>query len=156
MAARLKVFCWSDGFHSWTVATSSRAKALAAWEVEQDLFKTGLAHEIDTGPGRDEALASPGVVIRSGVAIDAGTVAKGKPKSAAKSARDAARRQRAEARVAELKAELDALDTRSVAELGTLQTQLIALEQEIDDVRARDEKTRTTLKARLREARKTL
>lgn len=154
MAARLKVFGWSDGFHSWTVATSSRAKALAAWEVEQDLFKTGLAHEVETGPERDQALASPGTVIKSGLAIDVGIMSGGKPKSAATSARDDARRRKADARVAELKAELDALDIRSATELETLQTRLTELEQEIEDVRARDEKTRATLKTRLREARK--
>lgn len=154
MAARLKVFGWSDGFHSWTVATTSRAKALAAWEVEQDLFKTGLAHEIDTGPERDQALASPGTVIKSGLAIDAGTVAGAKPKPAAKSARDAARRRKAEARVAELKSELDALDARSATELEALQTRLTALEQEIEAVRTRDETARASLKARLLKARK--
>lgn len=28
--AKLKVFTWSDGFHAYTVATTSRARALAA------------------------------------------------------------------------------------------------------------------------------
>lgn len=30
MARKLKVFCYSDGFHSWTVAAPSRARALEA------------------------------------------------------------------------------------------------------------------------------
>lgn len=151
MAAKLKVFAWSDGFHSWTVATSSRAKALAAWEVEQDLFKTGLAHEIHEGPERDQALASPGTVIRSGLAIDAGTSAD--PKSARRKAQEEARRRKAETRVAELKARLDALDARSATELADLQSRLTALEHKIEAVRARDDRTRASLKAQLREAR---
>lgn len=154
MAARLKVFGWSDGFHSWTVATSSRPKALAAWEVEQDLFKTGLAHEIETGPERDQAMASPGTVIKSRLSIDPATVTRGKPKSNAKSTRDDAKRRKAEVRVAELKVELDALDARSATELEALQTRLTALEQEIEAVRSRDEAARASLKARLLKARK--
>ena len=43
MAAKLKVFRYSDGFHAWTVAASSRPKALAAWGVKRDLFKDGSA-----------------------------------------------------------------------------------------------------------------
>lgn len=153
MAAKLKVFAWSDGFHSWTVATSSRAKALAAWEVEQDLFKTGLAQEIQEGPERDQALASPGTVIRTGLAIDAGTTARAEPKSGRRQAQEDARRRKAETRVAELKARLDALDARSTTELAELQTRLTALEQKIEAVRARDDQARATLKAQLRQAR---
>ena len=42
MARKLKVFSWSDGLHDYTVATTSRAKALAAWDVGRDLFKDGV------------------------------------------------------------------------------------------------------------------
>ena len=59
MAPRIKVFSWSDGFHSWTVATSSRPKALDVWAVERDLFKSGLAHGITDGPEHEAALAEP-------------------------------------------------------------------------------------------------
>nr|WP_314435032.1 hypothetical protein [uncultured Brevundimonas sp.] len=45
MAPRLKVFRWSDGFHAYSVAVSSRPKALSAWGSGQDLFATGLAAE---------------------------------------------------------------------------------------------------------------
>lgn len=152
MAARLKVFTWSDGFHSWTVAASSRAKALAAWEVKQDLFKTGLAHEIDTGPERDQALAAPGTVIRSGLAVDAGATSanSSRPKSSSHTAREDARRRKAETRIAKIKTELDALEQRSATELKDLQTRLIALQQQIEAVRTRDEKARAALKAKLR------
>ncbi|MBF6603782.1 MAG: hypothetical protein ITG03_12555, partial [Sphingorhabdus sp.] len=49
MAQKLKVFAWSDGFHAFTVATSSKPKALAAWGMGQDIFKSGLAREIHDG-----------------------------------------------------------------------------------------------------------
>ena len=47
MAARLKVFVTSDGLTDYIVAASSRPKALAAWGVNQDLFKAGAARETD-------------------------------------------------------------------------------------------------------------
>ena len=82
MAAKLKVFTWSDGFHAYTVATTSRAKALAAWGVGRDLFKDGDAAELDAGADHDAALAKPGETIRRGLNVDIGnvsTVAKPKP-----------------------------------------------------------------------------
>lgn len=72
MAARLKVFRWSDGFHAFSVAVSSRQKALQAWGSSQDLFATGLASEIKQGPDFETALTAPGKVIRRGEAIDIG------------------------------------------------------------------------------------
>ncbi|MBJ7319248.1 MAG: hypothetical protein JHC96_10650 [Brevundimonas sp.] len=63
MAPRLKVFTWSDGFHAFTVAASSRPKALEAWGAKQDLFATGLASQLSGGPDHDAALAAPGEVI---------------------------------------------------------------------------------------------
>ncbi len=152
MAAKLKVFGWSDGFHSWTVATSSRPKALAAWEVGQDLFKTGLAHEVHDGPERDAALASPGTVIKTGLAIDPGVMAAVKPKAASRTRAEEARRRKAEARVADLQSRLDALQERSATERADLETRQAALAQEIDDVTARDDKARKGLQAQLREA----
>ena len=74
MARKLKVFCYSDGFHSWTVAAPSRAKALEAWGVKRDLFKDGSAREIDVGPDREAALASPGELIERGLSVDIGQV----------------------------------------------------------------------------------
>jgi hypothetical protein len=49
MARKLKVFSWSDGLHDYTVAATSRAKALEAWDVGRDLFKDGTAKEISEG-----------------------------------------------------------------------------------------------------------
>lgn len=64
MARAPKVFTWSDGFHRYTVAATSRAKALAAWETDRDLFKEGVAEEAPDTPDAKAALAAPGAVIR--------------------------------------------------------------------------------------------
>lgn len=64
MAARLKVFITSDGLTDYVVATGSRAKALAAWGVRQDLFKEGSARETDDPALRAAALAQPETVLR--------------------------------------------------------------------------------------------
>ncbi|MBO9543185.1 hypothetical protein [Caulobacter sp.] len=64
MARAPKIFTWSDGFHRYTVAATSRAKALAAWETDRDLFKEGVAEEVFDTPDAKAALAAPGAVIR--------------------------------------------------------------------------------------------
>ncbi|MES2032567.1 MAG: hypothetical protein V4466_00185, partial [Pseudomonadota bacterium] len=63
MARRPRVFTWSDGFHSYFVAETSRAKALAAWGFDRDLFREGAASEVTEGAAHDAALARPGEVI---------------------------------------------------------------------------------------------
>lgn len=68
--AKLKVFSWSDGLHDFTVAASSRPKALQAWGVSQDLFKTGLAHEAPDAPDAEAALARPGEVVERARTLD--------------------------------------------------------------------------------------
>jgi hypothetical protein len=64
MARAPKVFTWSDGFHRYTVAATSRVKALEAWETDRDLFKEGVAEEAPEAPDAKAALAAPGAVIR--------------------------------------------------------------------------------------------
>ena len=64
MAPRLKVFVTSDGLTEFVVATSSRAKALAAWGVRQDLFKEGQARETEDPELVAAASARPGEVLR--------------------------------------------------------------------------------------------
>lgn len=76
MAPKLKVFTWSDGFTAFSVATTSRPKALAAWGVKQDLFATGLASEIKTGKDYQAALKSPDQVFERSLKIDVGAVTK--------------------------------------------------------------------------------
>lgn len=74
MAPRLKVFEWSDGFHRFTVAASSRPKALAAWGIEQDIFASGLAREAEETEDEAAARARPGTVIERGLAVDVGQI----------------------------------------------------------------------------------
>ncbi len=117
MAARLKVFCWSDGLHAYTVATSSRAKALAAWGFNRDLFEDGEAEEIKAGADHDRALSSPGVTIKRGLGASAGKV---EALKATKPKRQPPQPSKADlARVARLEAELVALaddrDARAAA-----------------------------------------
>lgn len=119
MAPRLKVFQWSDGFHAFTVAASSRPKALAAWGVSQDLFATGLAKQIDEGPDFDAAIKSPGQVIERGLTIDVGqtsTRPAARPNDQARQKLKAAQadleqwRAQAQAEQADLDARMAALD----------------------------------------------
>jgi len=64
MAPRLKVFLTSDGLTDYVVATTSKAKALAAWGIRQDIFKEGLARETDDPELVAAATAQPGEVLR--------------------------------------------------------------------------------------------
>lgn len=126
MAPRLKVFTWSDGFHAFSVATSSRPKALEAWGSKQDLFATGLASELSGGPDYDAALASPGEVVERGLTIDIGKISKPKPRTSAGPSK--ARRQK----VAKLEAALEGLD----ADYQTTSADLDARQQALNDARA--------------------
>lgn len=107
MATKLKVFTWSDGFHAYTVATTSRAKALAAWGVARDLFKDGDATEISDGADYDVALAEPGETIKRGLSVDVGKV-RSVPKPKAPKKADLARVATLEQALADLEAEQDA------------------------------------------------
>lgn len=102
--ARLKVFSWSDGFHAFTVAASSRPKALEAWGMRRDIFKDGLAKELDGGPDYEAAMAAPGEVIQRGEAIDRGRLGK-RPKPLRATAPSAAEKKRKA-----LEAEVERLD----------------------------------------------
>jgi len=112
MARKLKVFSWSDGLHDYTVAASSRAKALEAWDVGRDLFKDGTAREIDEGPGRDAALKTPETVVTT-PAGGLGAALKALP---AKSRRKPSKAEAARAeKLAALRAELEALEDEAEA-----------------------------------------
>jgi hypothetical protein len=104
MANKLKVFSWSDGFHAFTVAVSSRPKALEAWGSKQDLFASGLARELRDGPDYKAAMAAPGEVIARGLAVDVGKIARISPRKA-----DAGSKSR-RARIEALEREVEALD----------------------------------------------
>lgn len=112
MARKLKAFSWSDGLHDYTVAATSRAKALEAWDVGRDLFKDGTAREVSGGVARDAALDAPGTVVTTpagglGAALRALPAQARRKPSKAETAR-------AE-RLAALKAELEALEDEAEA-----------------------------------------
>lgn len=149
MAKRLKVFTWSDGFHAFTVAVSSRPKALEAWGSKQDLFATGLASELSGGPDYEAALAAPGQVIERGLAIDVGKISKAaRPKKAAGPSK--ARR----ARIERLEAELETLDAEHQQAMADLADRLKALEDEQAERERTHAKRRKALTAALKAARR--
>ena len=149
MAKRLKVFTWSDGFHAFTVAVSSRPKALEAWGSKQDLFATGLASELSGGPDYEAALAAPGQVIERGLAIDVGKISKAaRPKKAAGPSK--ARR----ARIERLEAELETLDADHRQAMADLADRLKALEDEQAERERTHAKRRKALTAALKAERR--
>lgn len=147
MAPKLKVFTWSDGFHAFTVATSSRPKALEAWGSKQDLFATGLASQLSGGADYDAALASPGEVIERGLAVDIGKIEKTKPKKSASPTK--ARR----AKIDKLQAALTDLDETHQSDVADLDARQEALEAERQRVEADYERTRKGLISDLEKAR---
>ena len=150
MAAKLKVFRYSDGFHAWTVAASSRPKALAAWGVKRDLFKDGSAEEIDEGPDYEAALKAPGELIERGLAVDVGEVVReAAPK---RSGAD----EKARAKVDALEAELMELDESQAGERSALEAQRAELEKAATALEKAQAKARAELKARLKAAREKL
>lgn len=146
MAPRLKVFSWSNGFHAFTVATPSRAKALAAWGIEQDIFKDGLARQIDHGPDHDAALASPGEVIQRGEAVDVGEVAKARAPS--KPEKSPYRK-----RIEQLEADLEALDIRQAETLSDIDGRIAKLTAERDALADRQSADRAKIIKALKAAR---
>lgn len=146
MAARLKVFSWSDGFHAFTVATSSRPKALEAWGSKQDLFATGLASQLSGGPDYETALASPGEVIARGLAIDVGKIGKATPAKPRGPSKAKA------ARIEKLQGALADLDERHQAEMADFKSQQAALSQARQEAEATYEADRKSLAADLKKA----
>ena len=154
MARKLKVFCYSDGFHSWTVAAPSRARALEAWGVKRDLFRDGSAREIQIGPDREAALAAPGELIERGLAVDIGEVErKTAPKAGPKAKKPKASDAKARARVEALEAELAALDEAQAKETAGLEAERQALERKAAALAKGQRKAREALKAKLKAAR---
>src|SRR5437870_11630324 len=106
MAPRLKTFVTSDGLTDYVVATTSRAKALAAWGLRQDVFKEGAARETDDPALVKAASARPGEVLRR-PAGTRGELQKLKPAKAGK-AKGPSKAQLK--KVADLETKLQALD----------------------------------------------
>ncbi len=146
MARAPKVFSWSDGFHRYTVAATSRAKALAAWETDRDLFKEGVASETPDAPDAKAALAAPGAVIRRAegglkAAVETLPKAKAAPKKA-----DAAEVKRKKA-LAEAETALEAAEAKQQDAEAELEQRRRDLEAEAADLSARWTKQRSTLTA---------
>jgi hypothetical protein len=151
MAARLKVFCWSDGLHAYTVATSSRAKALAAWGFKRDLFKDGEASEIKDGDDHDRALASPGVTIKRGLGTSAAEVEALKPY---RSKRAPPRPGKADlARVARLEADVVALDADRDESAAAIERERLSLAEKEARLASGFAARRAALDEKLRTAR---
>jgi hypothetical protein len=151
MALRLKVFTWSDGFHSHTVAVSSRAKALAAWGAGHDLFKSGFAREVISGPDYEAAMASPGQVMRRGESIDIGKITRDAPP-----AKRAGPTKAQIGKVKALESDLEALGRARQSETAKLEKRLEVLERDMRLAKERHARTRDALERRLANARKRL
>lgn len=147
MAAKLKVFTWSDGFHAFTVATSSRPKALEAWGSKQDLFATGLASQLSGGPDYEAALASPGEVVERGLTIDVGKIGKAKPAKPRGPSKAKA------AKIDKLQAALADLDERHQAVRADFEEQQATLNQARQEAETTYEAERKSLAAALTKAR---
>jgi hypothetical protein len=127
MARTLKVFFWSDGLHDYTVAATSRAKALEAWDVGRDLFKDGTAKEVSEGPNHDAAVAAPETVITT-PAGGLGAALKALP---AKARRKPSKAETARAeKLAGLKAELEVVEDEAEASELTFAERRSALDAE--------------------------
>ncbi|HEY8617500.1 hypothetical protein [Phenylobacterium sp.] len=131
MAPRLKVFVTSDGFTDYVVATSSRAKALAAWGSHLDLFKTGMARETDDPDLVAAANAQPGEVLRR-PAGTRGELAKLKPP---KKDKPAGPSKAALKKIADLEARLAALDAAHQKRVEALEREQARLAAELQSAR---------------------
>ena len=153
MAPRLKVFVTSDGLTDYVVATTSRAKALAAWGVRQDVFREGAAHETDDPDLVAAATARAGEVLRR----PAGTreaLARLKPAKAA--AKPAGPSKAARKKVAELEAKLAALDAAHAETRARLARARADLEREAEALEAQHAAQHVKLEAALSAARAAL
>jgi len=146
MARAPKVFTWSDGFHRYTVAATSRAKALAAWETDRDLFKEGVAQEAPGAPDAKAALAAPGAVIRRAEGGLQSAVEK-LPKPKPKKVDDQAEAKRKKA-LAEAEAALEAAE----AEQRDAEADLARRRRDLDAEAAGLSETWTTRRAKLEQA----
>jgi hypothetical protein len=145
--AKLKVFAWSNGLKTYAVAATSRPKALQAWGIHQDLFADGTAHEVED-PGLIAATtAQPGVVVEQAISGGAAkAIAAVKPSSKPKGPTAAQKR------VAELKAQLAALDDQHRVALDRIDAERRALDDRADALRREQQEMRAALAEKLRAA----
>lgn len=147
MPRKPKVFAWTDGFHRYVVAATSRVKALEAWGFDRDLFREGAAEEIADGAGYDQALAEPGRVVELDASAGVKAAAAKPPKKRAETAAQRRKRERKKA----LEAELAQLEQQAQARYDALQKKRDALKAEQEKVQATLEAGRKGLKAQIAE-----
>jgi hypothetical protein len=152
VAPRLKVFVTTDGLTDYVVATNSRAKALAAWGVRQDLFREGRARETDEAELVKAARAQPGEVLRRPAGTRAG-LAKARPAGKAKPAGPS---KAALKRVADLERKLDALEAAQAKARARLAAQRADLDHQQTALEAAQAVERKRLDAALSAARRAL
>lgn len=150
MAAKLKVFVTSDGLTDYVVAVSSKAKALAAWGVRQDVFKEGAAHETDDPEAVKAALAKPGEVLRR----PAGTREKLARLKSSKSAKPSGPSKAQLKKIAALAKQLAEFDQDHDREAAALERARADLDRREEALHARHEARRAKLEAALEAARK--
>jgi hypothetical protein len=164
MPPRLKVFVTSDGLTDFVVAASSRVKALAAWGVHQDVFKTGLAHETDDPELTKAATAKPGEVLRRPAQSRAELAslkpaARSKLQPQPKPAPEPKPRGPSKAalkKVADLEARLAALDADHERQAAALARERAALDRRAEALQADHAARRDKLQAALSAARRAL
>src|SRR4051812_13082617 len=147
--ARLKVFITSDGLTDFVVAATSKAKALDAWGIRQDVFKEGAARETDDPALVKAASARPGEVLRrpAGTRDDLKKLKPARPKGPSKAALKA---------VAALEAKLADLDAAHDKAAAALDAERAALDRREEALHARHEARRGKLEAGLSAARQAL
>jgi hypothetical protein len=160
MPPRLKTFVTSDGLTDYVVASTSKAKALAAWGIRQDVFKEGRARETDDPELVAAAAERPGEVLRR-PASTRGELAKldvPKPKPAklapAKPPAEPERPSKAVLKkVADLERRLADLDAAHEAARAGLARERVALERRSEALEAAYTSRRAKLEASLGAAR---
>ena len=152
MAARLKVFVTSDGFTDYVVATTSKAKALAAWGLRQDVFKEGRAEETSDPELVAAATAQAGEVLRrpSGTR---GELAKLKPP---KKDKPAGPSKAALKKVADLEKRLAALDATHWERVDSLEREQAKIAAELESAQRDYAAQRTKVEDALSAARQAL
>ena len=160
MAPRLKVFCTTNGLTQYAIATSSKAKALAAWGTKQDLFKEGLASETNEAALVQAALAAPGEVVTRSV-VDTGALEKalgaGKPKKKGKAGKAEPKKPKGPSkealeRVAKFERKLAEHDARHKEALADVAERRAALDAEETALRGASASKRRDLQKRLADA----
>jgi flagellar motility protein MotE (MotC chaperone) len=136
---KLKVFQSQIGFYDTVVAASSRAAALRAWGVHQDLFASGAAHVVTDPKIIEAAIAHPEIPLRRAVGSTEAFSLKpaglpkvpDRPKKPEAEAKPAVRQQPAadRSKLDKVEAELQNLEERRKAEEAEFRRQQKELER---------------------------